>query len=85
MDISKIDRLHQTLRARLLMATTEEGADTYEVLTATMRLFASTLAELVAASDWPNSTRGREIETFCRETAEMAKTYLLARHDTDGP
>jgi hypothetical protein len=83
MDVSKIDRLHQTLRARLLTATTEEGADPFEVLTATMRLFAWTLTELVAVSEWPDSTRRSEIETFCRETAEMATAYLRVRHDTD--
>ena len=83
MDVSKIDRLYQTLCARLLIATTEEGADPYEVLTATMRLFAWTLAELVASSEWPDSIRQREIEQFCWETAEMAKASLRGRQDTE--
>ena len=76
MDLDKIDRIHQTLRADFFVLCTEESATSLEALTAAMRLFSHLLAASAATSELPPAAMHHIIETSCRDAAALARARL---------
>jgi len=81
MDLDKIDRIHQTLRADFFVMCTEESATSQEALTVAMRLFSHLLAASAAASELPPAAMDHMIETSCRDAAALARARLLELRD----
>lgn len=86
MDFSKVDRMHETLRAQFMVTCTEEEATPYEALTVAMRMFSHFLAAYVSGTEVVHTSVARDaaIDTYCHEAAALAKTrLLLVGEDTD--
>jgi hypothetical protein len=81
MDFTKVDRLHEALKAALFTASVEEDATPYEMLCATMRHCAWLLAAAVDEPDGTSAQMRTAITGHVRDVEGMALARLEILRD----